>query len=594
MSYFSKFEQNVKTSVLNSSTGNLDGGDTYTGLADSTYGVSGIQVNLYSDKNCTVYIEQSPDTTPTGPHWDISDNYAYVGGASFGITVQATSAYVRVRVSNDEAAPTNEFRVLTVLCPIIEAVPRTLTQHGNFRVSIDENKATVFTSNSKTDLTGSQVWAGDFEEVINQSAIQLIAKFTQDFTLYVDQGQDGVNADITDSWECLANTGISYAIMSIAPYYRIRLTNKSTSAATGSMTSAATSILSILPRKLDTDGCLITCIDSIHGRMGHDVIVSPGGGIKTESSVRLAGASFVGATVDSNFWTGVVTNGGAVDVTTNPASATIKTNTTANGGYLMNSVRIGRYIGASPNYYRGNVRLPVVTTGSAGHINTRRWGAFDTTNGFFFKAVQTNPAITPTLSIVCRKATAIPVDTNTVDSGYFNGNYGPYFTLDNSIHTYEIFWTTKAVYFVVDDVLLHTITGSTAALIDTFSLKIGLECANTGNNNAANTLVVRSSTINRLGLPETRPIWKYYAGTLAATVLKYGPGILHKVVVNKAGTSISLFDDTNTGAPANPICVIDTNKTTGVIGVGQYDLDFYNGLIAVIAGSGSDTTIIYE
>ena len=591
MSFFSKFSQSITESTLNSSIINLAPSGVFTGQTDNTLDVNAIQVSLMTDQNATVYVEQSPDTTPTGPHWDLVDSFRYFAEQNFGVTVQAISSYFRVRVENTGGVTTNYFRLQSILCPIVEALPRALTQFGSLKSAIVENVASICLFNSKTNLTGSQVWIGEFEESINQSAIQVIAKFDKDFTLYIDQSQNTTTPDISDSWECLANTGVSYSVASIAPYYRLRLTNKSTSSATGQMTSAATAIFNPLPRKLDADGHLETVIEHIHGKMGHDVIVSPMGGLKTTSTIRLIGSSFVGGTLDTNFWQFTHTNTGNSTQANGSLTLNSNTGTNANGGELVNSLRIARYVAAYPNYYRGNIRLPAVTTASSGYVNTRRFGAFDANNGYFFVAVQTNPATVPTLSIVCRKTAS---DSNIINSGSFVGEYGPSFALDNNVHTYEIFWTNKNAYFFIDDVLLHTFSGLTATLVDTLSLKIGLENVNSGNNTAINTLVVRSSTINRLGNAETRPIWKYYAGVLAATVIKFGPGTLHKVIVNKAGTSVTLNDDVVTTGISNTICIIDTNKTTGGIGVYNYDLDFYNGLVVTIAGSGSDCTIIYE
>ena len=453
-----------------------------------------------------------------------------------------------------------------------------------------DNVATVSPLNCKTNLDGSQVWLGSFVEITNQSAIQVIAFFDKDYTLYIDQSQNGSTPEITDSWECLASRGFSTAVASVAPYFRIRITNKSTSAATGQMTSAATAIFNVLPRKLDVDGHLQTTIKHISGLMGHDVIVSPMGDLKTASSVRLVGAGFVGTVIDSNFWTVTHTSGGSSAQAN--GSLTLSTNGTANAGEFVSSVRIGRYIAANANYYRGNTRLPIVTTASPSYVNTRRWGAFDANNGFFFQAVQTNPATVPTLSIVCRKTGS---DANIINNGFFNGDYGPSYALDNNVHTYEIFWTNKNAYFFIDDVLLHTFSGATATLVDTPSLKIGLQCVNSGGNDANNTLVVRSGTINRLGVAESRPQWKYISGAIAGTLLKIGPGTLHTVTVNKPGTSVQLNDDNNTIiSGANTICAIDTNKTTGGVGNYNFNLDFYNGLVVTISGAGSDTTVTYE
>jgi len=139
MSYFSRLSQNVISSDDNSSTANLTSGEIFTGIADSTLGVAGIQVSLKTDQNCTVYIEQAPDNVPTAgaPHWDICDSYNYYANQNFGITVQAINSYVRIRVSNDGISTTTFFRLQTCLCPIVEAVPRTLDEFGNFKTAIN-------------------------------------------------------------------------------------------------------------------------------------------------------------------------------------------------------------------------------------------------------------------------------------------------------------------------------------------------------------------------------------------------------------------------------------------------------------------------
>ncbi len=55
MSYFRSIVQNVVADTNNSSTTNLGSGNSYTfsGTASSTLGVVGIQVPLFTDKNCT-------------------------------------------------------------------------------------------------------------------------------------------------------------------------------------------------------------------------------------------------------------------------------------------------------------------------------------------------------------------------------------------------------------------------------------------------------------------------------------------------------------------------------------------------------------
>ena len=133
MSFFSKFEQNIKTSPTNSSVANLNANATFTGTSVSTLGVAGIQVALMTDQNCNLYVDQSTD----GTNWDIVDSYKYYAGRNFGVTTQAVSSFVRVRVTNlNTATATTYFRLQTVLCPIVEALPRSLNSEGNLKVSI--------------------------------------------------------------------------------------------------------------------------------------------------------------------------------------------------------------------------------------------------------------------------------------------------------------------------------------------------------------------------------------------------------------------------------------------------------------------------
>jgi hypothetical protein len=127
-------DQNVTADANNSSTTNLAAGNTYTftGTKTSTLGIVGIQVGLFADKNCKVSVQQSPNATP---NWDIVDDYFYTASSTdFGITVQVISSYVRVVVTTN-LETTTVFRLSTALCPMVEAVPRSLDKNGNFKIS---------------------------------------------------------------------------------------------------------------------------------------------------------------------------------------------------------------------------------------------------------------------------------------------------------------------------------------------------------------------------------------------------------------------------------------------------------------------------
>lgn len=130
---FASVNQNVIVSTVNSSTTNLTAGSTFTGSSETTLGIAAIQVNVKADQNVTVYVDQSMD----GTNFDITDEfiqYYSLGGNSW--TVQATGSYYRVRVTNNGAATTTTFRLQTCLCPMAEAVPRSLDERGNFKTGI--------------------------------------------------------------------------------------------------------------------------------------------------------------------------------------------------------------------------------------------------------------------------------------------------------------------------------------------------------------------------------------------------------------------------------------------------------------------------
>jgi hypothetical protein len=130
-------DQNASVSADNSSVTHIHTGASFEGVITSTLGVNAIQVNLFTDQNCTVYVDQSTDTTP---NWDIVDSFHYYASTNFGVTVQATSSYFRVRVTNTSSVDTSLFRLQTVLCPIVEALPRSLDDDGNLKVGIKSTK----------------------------------------------------------------------------------------------------------------------------------------------------------------------------------------------------------------------------------------------------------------------------------------------------------------------------------------------------------------------------------------------------------------------------------------------------------------------
>lgn len=125
--------QNVTADLLNSSITNINSLGSFVGSPVSTLGVAGIQVSLKTDRNCKVYIDQSPN----GSDWDLSDEYDYLTTTNnFGVTVQAINSYERVRVVNQQIGSSTYFRLQTALCPVVEALPRSLDVHGHLRTHV--------------------------------------------------------------------------------------------------------------------------------------------------------------------------------------------------------------------------------------------------------------------------------------------------------------------------------------------------------------------------------------------------------------------------------------------------------------------------
>jgi hypothetical protein len=134
----SSIDQAISVDHGNSSTNNLSISGSFVGNSLSTLKVAGIQVSLKADQNCLVQVQQSQDNI----NWDIIDEYYYNKIANnFGVTVQAVSSHVRVVIVNlSTIEPTTYFRLQTVLCPSVEAVPRSLDPYGNFKTSINGMK----------------------------------------------------------------------------------------------------------------------------------------------------------------------------------------------------------------------------------------------------------------------------------------------------------------------------------------------------------------------------------------------------------------------------------------------------------------------
>ena len=147
-----------------------------------------------------------------------------------------------------------------------------------------------------------------------------------------------------------------------------------------------------------------------------DVIATTFGELRTAETLQLIGGNFFVSPLDTLIWQATLANGGTQSVTSGEIN--LKTNTTANGSVIINTIRNAIFLSGSANDFIAGVRLP--DTGTVD--NKRRWGLFNTTEGMFFQLNGTTP------ELIIRKNS---VDT-TISSGSFNNT----FIVDTNYHVY--------------------------------------------------------------------------------------------------------------------------------------------------------------
>lgn len=298
--------------------------------------------------------------------------------------------------------------------------------------------------------------------------------------------------------------------------------------------------------------------------------------LRTIEPVRLVGATFEGATLDTNFWTSTLVANGTATV----GSGMLSLATTVDSGSSasIQSVRTARYTGGSANRFRAQVRLGDVTTTN----NKRRWGAFSTgagSNGAFFE--EANGA----LSIVTRKNNS---DTAVASASWNKSTTVP--TLTN-VNTFEIYWTNKSVYFIINGVLVHVVTATTATWSDSKNFPVRAENTNTGIG-TVETLEIWVATISRLGKIKTEVMYKYIA-TNTTTVCKLSQGKIHKIMHGGSSASVITVYD-NTAGSGTIIAVLNgQNNVPMMYDFGSDGCPFFTGLTIVTSGSGN-CTVVYE
>ena len=447
-------------------------------------------------------------------------------------------------------------------------------------VSMCQDVETDTDNSSSTPLNAGAAFTGTAVTTLGIGVIQVSFYSDKTHTVVVQQSTDGTNWDFVNSFYAPAANAKYFPIQSIGAKYRVLATN--TASTNASVMRLATYLLPVGTPSHVALGDHNGANSLIDFRTGFRNSVSPMGSQFINELTRLIGSTFSGPTIDTRFWTASA-GGGAGAAIAQADNQIVLTSGTASNTCSVTSLRISRYIAGSANRFRAVVQVPAAGTAN----NIKRWGAYDASNGYFFELNGT------AFSVVARKGTT---DTPVLSGAFSDSN----FTLDTSVHTYEIIYNNSQALFIIDNILRHTIRATTATTSATLHLPITLENNNSG---AASTtdLQVRVASVYALGSGVSRPQYFHQpAGTaLAATQLKFGPGTLHAVNVGTIGAAapnVILYDSATVGGigAANMICTIDTKNNIGA----QYNfgrgLDFFAGLVATCGANNGDFVVTYE
>ena len=337
------------------------------------------------------------------------------------------------------------------------------------------------------------------------------------------------------------------------------------------MQTALCPIVEVVPRSLDENGNFR--IASPVDEYGWGVENTPMDEMRVVEPVRLVGATFVGNTVDNNFWSSSAANGASV-IQTN-GEMILASGSATGASAILQTNRKARYTGGAANRFRAQLQLSDIGKDN----NVKKWGMFDGSNGAYFK-------LTGSYLGVCSLRDG---SESEVAASNWNNQSTASPTLTN-INSYEIYATNGKVYFSVAGELAHTISATASPWSSTLTLPLRIENSNSAA--AASSMIrTRVATIYRLGKLETLPTYKNFTGASTANVCKYGPGNLHRITINDpVNSTITIYD--NVGASPPLIASLITSGTTDPFSV-EYHVPFANGL-CITTGGAYNLTVVYE
>lgn len=463
--------------------------------------------------------------------------------------------------------------------------------------SIIQNVTVSNGNSSRVNLAALGMFQGVAESTLGVNAIQINLKSDVDCYVQVYQGSTSATLDVLRTFNVFANVGDARTFQAVGSVVKVDVTNRYiTSSTYFRLDTVLCPIVEALPDSLSDAGRLKTENTIIDQQNNRQLSITNARNLRVSQVTRLIGATYYGNTLDSNFYM-TSTSGTSTSAVQSGGELVLYTSAASGANALVISNRVARYVASVGNSYRGMFQI----SSSATTNNTKFWGCTDAvvigatsgtfTNGLGFMFKDNNLSLVTYKDVV---ASYNPTPTTVVANGSFNGNYGAYYYLDTNIHTYVIDLSNAAFWFYIDDILLHTLKATTSPLVSTLHLRLHNYNINTGIANGASSLKARMNAIQRLGLLETNQKWLNNANsTVTAQILKYGPGVLHRVSINTKGlgatASIILYDSLTA---TNPIASIDTKN--GNSQTYEFHIPFDYGLCYSTTTNSGDLTVVYE
>jgi hypothetical protein len=459
--------------------------------------------------------------------------------------------------------------------------------NGAWHIGVHSIQHTIrVDSNSSSENLGvGGSFTGPAVSTSGAGTILVMLNSDQNCSVIVQQSDDGVNWDLEDKYTYTNYIdNFSQPVDVHAGFFRVIIENQGALATTIFRLSCRIKpISSVLPRSLCPEsGCLKTVVRGLSDQHGFPVENTPTGEQRVASLSLLVGAPFEGDSLDTKFWNNVDVNGGSVTV--GDGTATIKTGVTADGAEIFWSARRSQYIPGSSCRFRA-----VVQYTDAGDVDNKvRFG---------IAYGSSMPAVTDAAFLVFQDGIfKIHLYSGGIltEITSFNGSLGTSFFPGVEMKSYEIYFNVNAVYFTVDESLLHTYKPINGRWSGTSEFFIYADNINTNGHAVNHEFLIHSAGINRFGKFEAQHVSDSQQGTIASKLLKSGVGVLVSLSVSGVANNsvITLYDNTDSSG--------DILWTSGAMGaqatpfdVNINNIPFNIGLTLSITGANSNVTTVY-